>query len=198
MSWRVFQGVLEQPDNQQQQQLFRPDPTNEGINFPNVLEFFIIQMKLITSLMFYSNVLTKIVLFFFPCLCGDEEFFCLCSCHIRVLQGLNGSFHAGTSRQVDEEGIVIRFFLSASLRARLVAALSLPADTALLCYWIWELLSLECPSPGGNSTVCATLLLVHCQTSVTLLLQYEANILVVCPSSMYSVPLLISSLNEIL
>lgn len=135
--------------------------------------------------------------FFLPCLCRDKEFFRLCSCHIRVSQGLNGSFHAGTSRQADEEGIVIRFFLSASLRARLVAALNLPADTALLRRWRWELLSLECPSPGGNSTVCATLLLVHCQTSVTLLLQYEANILVVCPSSMYSVPLLISSLIEI-
>lgn len=41
MSERVFQDVLEQPDNRQQQ-LFRPDQTIEGVNLPNVPEFFFI------------------------------------------------------------------------------------------------------------------------------------------------------------
>lgn len=60
--------------------------------------------------------------FFLLCLCGDKESFLLWWSHIRGLQGPNGSSHAGTSRQADEDGTVIRFSPSPSVRGRLVAA----------------------------------------------------------------------------
>lgn len=132
--------------------------------------------------------------FFLPCLCGDKESFLHCWSHIRGLQGLNGSSHTGTSRQADEDNCH-QFFLSASVRGRLVAAFicwltlcsAMTLKMGITVIWTpftWRKFHSVCGTPSGP--------LPHlCYSAATALTKHPC-----CLSFIQIwVPLLISSLK---